>query len=122
MFIKKCLKCGALVKVFNDCNCLDCGISCCGQEMRKLIPNESDASFEKHVPEYEIINGILNVKVNHVMDDDHYIEWISYVFNNQEQIVYFKPGDDAKAIFKYVSGATIYAYCNKHLLWSKVVD
>ena len=28
--VKKCLKCGALVKVFKDCECDNCGIKCCG--------------------------------------------------------------------------------------------
>lgn len=122
MVIKKCFKCGAIVKVLNDCKCLDCGIECCNQKMKELVPNESDAAYEKHVPEYEINNDMVNVIVNHVMDDDHYIEWISYVYDNKEQIVYFNPGDAPQATFEYVTGAVIYAYCNKHLLWAKVVE
>ena len=39
-----------------------------------------------------------------------------------EQIVYFAPGDVPIASFKYVKGATIYSYCNKHSLWSKEVE
>ena len=56
------------------------------------------------------------------MDEDHYIEWISYVDDKNEQIVYFAPGDEPIATFKYVKGATIYSYCNKHSLWSKIVE
>ena len=122
MMIKRCNKGGALVKVFKDCNCNDCGIKCCGEELQIVKPNSVDAAIEKHVPDYEIIGDEIKVKVNHVMDDDHYIEWISYVCEKNEQIVYFKPGEEATATFKYVKGSTLYSYCNKHSLWSKVVD
>ena len=56
------------------------------------------------------------------MDEDHYIDWTSYVYDKNEQIVYLVPGDEPIATFKYVKGATIYSYCNKHSLWSKVVE
>lgn len=121
MIIKRCNKCGALVKAFKDCTCDDCGIKCCDEQMKTLVPNSTDASFEKHVPEYEIVNDEILVRVNHVMEEDHYIEWVAYSFDNKEYVVYFKPGEEAKATFPYVEGATIYSYCNKHALWSKEV-
>lgn len=122
MIIKKCPKCNSIVKIFKDCNCDNCGINCCGEEMKLIKPNTTDAASEKHVPEYELINNEIKVNVNHVMEEDHYIEWICYTFDNFEQIIYFNPGDEVIATFKYVKGATIYSYCNKHSLWSKVVD
>lgn len=115
--IKKCLKCGAIVKVLEDCNCEGCGITCCGEEMKTLIPNSVDAAVEKHVPTYEVKDGKIFVKVNHVMEEDHYIEWISIVFGGKEVTTYLEPGEEAVAHCKYVPGATIYAYCNKHGLW-----
>ena len=53
LVIKKCLKCGALIEIINDCNCEECGIMCCGEKMMEIKPNTIDASFEKHVPTYE---------------------------------------------------------------------
>ena len=50
--LKRCNKCGALLKVFKDCNCDNCGITCCGEQLENIKPNSVDASFEKHVPEY----------------------------------------------------------------------
>ena len=120
--LKRCNKCGLLIKVLEDCNCENCKITCCGETLEDIEPNSVDASFEKHVPEYQIYGENINVKVNHVMEDEHCIEWISYVYDNNEQIVYFDPGDEPIATFKYVKGATIYSYCNKHSLWSKVVE
>ena len=122
LIIKKCLKCGALVKVLEDCTCENCGIKCCGEEMKALVPNSVDAAFEKHVPTYEIKDGKIFIKVNHVMEEDHYIEWVSIVFDHKEVTTYFEPGKEAVAHCKYVPGSTIYAYCNKHGLWKAEVE
>ena len=120
--IKKCRKCGAIVKVLEDCHCDNCGIQCCGEQMELLKPNSVDAAFEKHVPTYEVKDGKIFVRVNHVMEQDHYIEWISIVFDGTEKTTYFKPGDEPVAHCKYVPGSTIYAYCNKHELWKTEVE
>lgn len=119
--IRKCQKCGAIVKVIEDCKCA-CGIECCGEKMKELVPNSVDAAIEKHVPIYEVKDGKIFVKVNHVMEEDHYIEWISIVFEDKEVTTYFKPGQEAVAHCKYVPGSTIYAYCNKHGLWKAEVE
>ena len=121
LIIKKCFKCGAVIKVINDCHC-SCGFQCCGEEMKTLVPNSEDAAVEKHVPTYEVKDGKIFVKVNHVMEEDHYIEWISIVFNGKEVTTYFRPGDEPVAHCKYVPGAMIYAFCNKHGLWKKEVE
>ena len=120
--IKKCNSCKAMVKVLEDCNCDNCGIKCCGEEMKELIPNSVDAAFEKHIPTYEVKDGKIFIKVNHVMEEEHFIEWISIVFDNKECITYFKPGEEATTHCKYVPGSIIYAYCNKHGLWKKEVE
>ena len=120
LILKKCKKCGALVKVIIDCNCEGCGIKCCEEEMIELKSNEVDAAFEKHIPTYEIDGDNLIVSVNHVMDDDHFIEWICFVTEYGEEYKYFKPEEECKVIFKYNKG-TLYSYCNKHLLWMSEV-
>ena len=121
LILKKCKKCNALVKVINDCNCENCGIKCCDEEMVEIKSNSTDAAFEKHVPTYEVDGDDLIVTVNHVMDSDHYIEWIAFITEDSEEYVYFKPGDECKATFKHSKG-TLYSYCNKHLLWMSEVN
>lgn len=118
LVIKKCLKCGAIVKVIKDCNCEDCGIKCCNEEMYTMKANSTDAVVEKHVPTYEIENNIIKVKVNHVMDEDHFIEWICLKTKNKEEYIYLNPNEEAVAIFENAQSGTLYAYCNKHGLWS----
>ena len=115
---KRCNECGALVRVFKDCSC----ISCCGKEMEILVPNSTDGAVEKHVPNYEVKDGMLYVTVNHVMEEDHYIEWISIVRDGKECTTFLKPGMEVKAHCKYEPGSVIYAYCNKHGLWKKDVE
>ena len=121
LIIKKCFKCGAIVKVLQDCHCA-CGFQCCGAEMKTLVPNSVDAAVEKHIPTYEVKDGKIFVRVNHVMDEDHYIKWISIVYDKREVTTYFEPGDEPVAHCKYVPGTTIYAYCNKHSLWKVEVE
>lgn len=119
--IKRCKSCGAMLKVLKDCKSNDCGFRCCGERMNVLVPNSIDAAVEKHVPEYEIVGNKIKVKVNHVMEEEHYIEWIAMVADDIEQTKYFKPGDVAEAEFDYRPNVTLYSYCNKHELWKKEV-
>ena len=121
LIIKECKSCHALVRVLQDCTCDNCGIKCCGTEMVILEPNSTDASFEKHVPTYDISGDEIIVKINHPMEKEHFIEWITLVKDNKEITIKLYPEQDAEAIFPYMPGATIYAYCNKHGLWKKDV-
>lgn len=117
--VKKCKKCGQVIKVFGE---KDCDLECCGEKMFTLIPNSVDAAIEKHVPTYEIQGDKILVKVNHVMEDEHYIDWVAMVSDVKECIKYFKPGEIAEIHFKYIPGSILYAYCNKHGLWKKEVE
>lgn len=117
LVLKKCLKCGALVKVIKDCDCGDCGIKCCGEVMREVKANSTDAAIEKHKPTYTVTKDKLVVNVAHVMEDDHYIEWICLLTDNKEEYVYLLPNDKPEVVFDKVKQGTIYAYCNKHGLW-----
>ena len=121
LVIKKCKKCGAMVKVIEDCTCDNCGIRCCGEEMEKLVPNSVDAAVEKHVPTFERVEDEIYVTVNHVMEKEHFIEWVAQVSEDTECFKMLYPEQNAEARFKYIPGATIYAYCNKHGLWKKDV-
>lgn len=116
----KCEKCGNIISMVKDS-----GVSpvCCGQKMKELIPGEVDASFEKHIPVFEINDNKVSVTVGgviHPMIDVHYIEWISIQTNKGCQIKELKPSDEPKACFKLCDNEkleAVYAYCNLHGLW-----
>lgn len=122
MLIKKCFKCGALVAVLKDCECKDCGITCCGEPMKEVKANSVDAAIEKHKPTYEINEDELEVRVDHVMESDHYIEWIKVVVGDEEHTYYFNPGEEPAVVIPYEKGTKLYAYCNKHGLWETTVE
>lgn len=110
-----------MVKVIKDCSCENCGIKCCGEEMQKLVPNSVEAAVEKHVPTYEKVEDEIFVKVKHVMEKEHYIEWVTLVTENKEYTQTFYPEENAECRFPYIPGATLYVYCNKHGLWKEEV-
>ncbi len=120
--LKRCKKCNALVEVLEDCNCEGCGIICCEEKMEEVKANSVDAAFEKHVPTYEKVGDVMNIKVNHVMEEDHYIEWILVLTEKEEKKLILKPNDTPEMTVPYEKGALIYAYCNKHGLWKTVVE
>ena len=86
LLIKKCASCGALVKVIEDCTCENCGIKCCGEEMKLLVPNSVDAAVEKHVPNYEKVEDEIFVTVNHVMEKEHFL--LDYILNKMLSVVF----------------------------------
>ena len=110
-----------IIEIIKPCTCENCGVNCCGENMLDVIPNTVEASIEKHKPVVEICENYINVSVNHVMDPDHYIEWIAFESNQTIGKKFFKPGESIKAVFPYVKNSTVYAYCNKHGLWSEKV-
>ena len=117
LVVKVCERCNGMVKSIKDSR-----IICCGDSMEELIPNSVDAAVEKHVPEYERVEDEIFVKVNHVMEKEHFIEWITLLTDDREETVTLYPEQNAQVRFKYIPGSTIYAYCNKHGLWKKDVE
>lgn len=100
-------------------------IMCCGKKVELLKENVVDAAAEKHVPYIEKVEDEIYVKVGeveHPMTKEHYISWIAQVSDNVTTRIRLFPEQAPEARFKYIPGSTIYAYCNKHGLWSKKID
>ncbi len=114
--LKVCRVCGRVVEANGDET-----IECCGRPMEDIVPNTVECAVEKHIPTYEKVEDEIFVKVNHVMEKDHYIEWICMVNGEEKTKVELYPEQEASARFPYVKGAKIYAYCNKHGLWENEV-
>ena len=110
----KCGKCGNIVEVMHVGGGT---LSCCGDTMRQLKENTTDAATEKHVP---VLDG-KRVKVGsaaHPMAEDHYIEWVEVIKGESVCRKFLKPGEAPEAEFTSVeSGSTMREYCNKHGLW-----
>lgn len=119
--IYRCEVCGNMViKIKNGGGTL----TCCGQPMKLLNANSTDAAQEKHVPVISKEDGKIKVSVGsvlHPMLEEHYIEWIALVTEDKVQITYLKPGAEPKAEFDAVDSGTVYEYCNLHGLWKAEV-
>ena len=119
LILKRCTKCGNVIEVLNNkCD----GIICCGVPMLEVKSNTEECAIEKHIPTYEKVEDEILVKVNHVMEKEHYIEWICMVYENKKIMITLYPEQEAQARFPYIKGATLYAYCNKHGLWKTEVE
>ena len=116
----KCEKCGKIVALVNE---KPCPTMCCGEEMKELVANTTDAAQEKHVPVYKVDGNVVEVTVGsvaHPMLPEHYIEWIVIATNKGIQKKLLKPGDEPKAEFALLDGEKVtaaYEYCNLHRLW-----
>ena len=85
--------------------------------MKEIKANTFDCAVEKHLPKVEVVGKYIVATVEHVMEPEHYIEWIALEAEGVSGRKYFKAGETPKAIFPYVKGSKVYAYCNKHELW-----
>ncbi|MHB1483201.1 MAG: desulfoferrodoxin family protein [Saccharofermentanales bacterium] len=97
----RCESCGS---IYAKVNAGGGGVDCCGQPMKAIFANSTDASLEKHVPVAVKNNGKLEVTVGsipHPMIQEHYIQWIALAAENKLEIIYLKPGDAPKATFLY---------------------
>jgi superoxide reductase len=114
----KCEKCGSMVAILKG---TDCDPSCCGQPMKALVENTTDAAKEKHLPVLEKTADGFKVRVGsvaHPMDADHFIEWIELLADGLSYRSFLKPGDKPEAFFPVkASAASAREYCNKHGLW-----
>ncbi len=119
MVVKKCVKCGAYIKVLEDCKCEDCGIKCCGKSMITLKEQVSNDLENKHVLNIIKKDDKVIIKSNHVMEEDHYICFVSIIYDNKEYTTYYKQGDKIEIEYEYKKGMKIYSYCNKHGLWMR---
>ena len=116
----KCEHCGNIIAIVKESGV---PLMCCGEKMEEIIPGTVEASKEKHIPVYEIEGNKVFVKVGeieHPMQEEHYIEWVSIQtkFGNQRKAL--KPNNKPEVCFTICEGdeiETVFAYCNLHGLW-----
>ena len=117
--IYKCEVCGNIVEVVHT------GVgtlTCCDKPMVLIEEHDEEEGFEKHLPSLSFEGDKITVtigKVQHPMEELHYIEWIEYIVKNEVKRVYLKPNDAPQATFQLVESNSyiVRAYCNIHGLW-----
>ena len=116
----KCAHCGNIIAY-----AVNSGVPvvCCGEKMKEIIPNTTDAANEKHVPVISVEGNVVTVKIGevaHPMLAEHYIGWVALetALGNQRKTLPLDKGPEVK--FAIVEGDKViaaYAYCNLHGLW-----
>jgi superoxide reductase len=116
--VYKCEVCGNIVEILHG----GAGsLVCCGQPMKAMKENTTDAAKEKHVPVVEKVAGGTKVKVGsvaHPMEEKHYIEWIEIIADGKAYRKFLAPGQAPEAVFPVeTANITTREYCNLHGLW-----
>lgn len=118
----KCPICGNIIYVVEG---KITPVRCCGREMEELIPNTTEAAFEKHLPVYQKEEDKIKVtvgEVEHPMTSDHYITFIAQVADNKINMIKLTANDKPTAVFPYIKDSKLYEYCNLHGLWVSKVE
>lgn len=116
--VYKCDSCGNMVEMVHASGGQ---LVCCGDPMKHLNENTTDAAVEKHVPAINVTGNRVEIivgSVEHPMTDDHYIEWIELITQNEVFRKQLQPGEKPQAVFQIDTDKfTARAYCNLHGLW-----
>ena len=116
----KCEKCGKIISALTE---KPCPSICCGEEMKEIVANSTDAAGEKHVPVYKVNGNIVEVTVGsvpHPMEEAHFIQWVALETEQGNQRKVLKPGEKPVAQFALLEGEKVlgaYEYCNLHGLY-----
>lgn len=114
-----CKHCGNIVGLIHNAGV---PLVCCGEKMRELVPNTTEAATEKHLPVVEMDGNIVKVSVGsveHPSTEEHYIAWVYLETAHGGQRKAIQPGEKPEVSFALQDDELIavYAYCNLHGLW-----
>lgn len=118
----QCPICGNFLGVIHDAGPIPV---CCGQPMKSVEANTTDASLEKHVPVVEVNGNKLKVKIGsvpHPMLAEHYIQWVFVITDLGRHRMVLEPGrlpEIEVMLLPREKPLRVYEYCNLHGLWVK---
>ncbi len=115
----RCEHCGNIIAYAED---KGVPVVCCGEKMKELVPNTTEAATEKHLPVItKNENGIVEIVIGstlHPMLPEHFIGWVAIETKEGNQR---KPlSGEPKVTFALSDSDKLvaaYAYCNLHGLW-----
>ena len=115
----QCCHCGNIIKYLEASGV---SVVCCGEKMKELVPNTTEAATEKHLPVItKNENGTVEITVGstlHPMLPEHYIGWVA--IETKEGCQKKNLSGEPKVTFSLSETDTLiaaYAYCNLHGLW-----
>lgn len=108
-----CPICGNIITALGEGD-----FSCCGNT---LIRQEAETMDEAHLLSVETIDNEYSVALQHPMTKEHYISFIAYITSNSVEIIKLYPEQDISVRFRKKGHGFLYAYCNEHGLFRKMI-
>lgn len=96
----------------------DAVVSCCGVTLPSPEPETEDGA---HGIRVESVEDEYYVTVDHPMEKGHYISFLAAVSDRGVQFVKLYPQENAEARFKRSCVKKLYAYCNRHGLFVRIL-
>ena len=90
-------------------------VCCCGIP---LLPAEAEEPDEAHSIKIVPVEDEYYITVSHEMSRSHYISFIGAVRDNAIELIKLYPEQDAEARVKISRTKSLYAFCNRHGLFS----
>lgn len=92
--------------------------SCCGIT---LPEQEAEKCSENHLIGVETVDGEYSVTIQHPMEKGHYISFIAYVTSGSLELAKLYPEQDISVRFRKKGHGILYAFCNKHGMFQKLL-
>lgn len=92
--------------------------SCCGITLLEQKPEKCD---ESHLINLETVDNEHYVTIDHSMTKRHYVSFVAYVTSNSLEIIKLYPEQDISVRFRKKGHGVLYAYCNIHGMFEKLV-
>lgn len=108
-----CPVCGNILTAIGEGN-----FSCCGVT---LLKQEAEAVDEHHLVTVETIDNEYSITMQHPMSKEHYVSFIAYVTSGTVEIVKLYPEQEVFVRFRKKGHGILYAYCNRHGLYRKII-
>lgn len=108
-----CPVCGNILTAIGEGN-----FSCCGVT---LLKQEAEAVDEHHLIMVETIDNEYSITMQHPMSKEHYVSFIAYVTSGTVEIVKLYPEQEVFVRFRKKGHGILYAYCNRHGLYRKII-
>ena len=96
----------------------DTMISCCGIQLPALEAEEPD---EDHELKMERVEDEIYVSAEHPMTKEHYLSFFAYMTPDGCEMKALYPEGNAEARFFFRGSGRLYAYCNRHGLFTRKV-
>ena len=92
--------------------------SCCGIP---LLEQTGEPCSEDHEICVETVDHEYYISMSHPMDKKHYISFFAYVTSGSMDLVKLYPEQSIEVRFRKKGGGVLYAFCNRHGMFRKII-